>query len=148
MARFGFHELWIDRMMHFITSVSYGFIQNGVEFGRVVPTCEVRQGDLISLYIYIMCAEGLSAMLRRNVEAGLIHGCILARGAQAYPIYFLQTTVIYFLRLRRQKQIVLNGSCKDMSPSRGNKLIWENPRLFSLLIRGRMIELRCALSWG
>lgn len=30
--------------------------------------------------IYILCAEGLSAIIHRNEEAGLIHGCTVARG--------------------------------------------------------------------
>lgn len=34
----------------------------------------MRQGDPISQYIYILCAEGLSAMIRRNEEAGILHG--------------------------------------------------------------------------
>lgn len=81
MYKFGFHELWIDRVMKFIQSVLYGFLHNGMEFGNVVLQRAVWQGDPISPYLYIMCAKGLSAILRRNEEAGLIHGCTIARGA-------------------------------------------------------------------
>lgn len=81
MTKFGFQQQWIDRVMKLINSVSYTFTHNGQEFGNVKPTRGLRQGDPISPYIYILCAEGLSAMIRRNESAGLIHGCAVARGA-------------------------------------------------------------------
>lgn len=81
MKRFGYHEIWIDRVMFFIRSASYAFLHNGETFGNVIPQRGLRQGDPISPYLYIMCAEGLSAMIRRNEEAGILHGCRVARGA-------------------------------------------------------------------
>lgn len=84
MVRFGFNAVWITRIIGYIQSVSYSFLHNGVEFGEVIPQCGVRQGDPISPYIYIMCAEGLSAIVRRNEEAGLLHGCTIARVAWVY----------------------------------------------------------------
>lgn len=98
MLKFGFHEIWIDRIITFISTVSYGFIHNGEEFGNVIPTRGVRQGDPISPYIYIMCAEGLSAMIRRSVENGLIHGCTVARGAPNISHLFFADDCYLFLR--------------------------------------------------
>lgn len=97
MIRFGFHERWIERIMTFISTVSYGFIHNGAEIGRVIPTRGVRQGDPISPYIYIMGAEGLSAMLRRNVDDGLIHGCTVAKGAPNIShLFFADDCYLFF----------------------------------------------------
>lgn len=67
--------------MTFISSVSYKFLHNRKEFGCVVPRRGVRQGDPISPYIYIMCAEGLSSIIHRNEEAGLLHECRIAKSA-------------------------------------------------------------------
>lgn len=38
MNKFGFHSIWIDRVMKLIKSVSYSFTHNGQEFGSVNPT--------------------------------------------------------------------------------------------------------------
>lgn len=81
MEKFGFHQDWIHRVMTFIGSISYSFLHNGEQFGYVVPSRGVRQGDPISPYIYIMCVEGLSAIIRINEEDGLLHGCRIAKGA-------------------------------------------------------------------
>lgn len=81
LAKFGFNRMWITRVMSCVQTVTYSFWQNGIEFGDVRPQRGIRQGDPISPYIYILCAEGLSSILRRHEEACLIHGCIVARGA-------------------------------------------------------------------
>lgn len=41
----------------------------------------MRQGDPISPYIYILCAEGLSAMLRGNEKAKILHGVKVVTGS-------------------------------------------------------------------
>lgn len=82
MEKFGFNQIWIHRIMQFIGYVWYSFLHNGEEFGCVTLERGLRQGDPISPYIYIMCAEGLSAIIRRNEVNGLLHGCRIARGRQ------------------------------------------------------------------
>lgn len=81
MCKFGFQALWVERVMKLIQSVSYNFTHNGQEFGKVVPSRGLQQGDPISPYIYILCVEGMSALIRRNENTCLIHGCTIARGS-------------------------------------------------------------------
>ncbi|KAL8119684.1 hypothetical protein AgCh_016974 [Apium graveolens] len=57
MQKFGFTEIWIDRVMRIVQSVSYSFLHNGVEFGNVNPKRGLCQGDPISPYLYIMSAS-------------------------------------------------------------------------------------------
>lgn len=64
-----------------VKSVTYNFVNNGRVFGDVQPQRGIRQGDPISPYIYILCAEGLSSIIRRHEDVGLIHGVAIARGA-------------------------------------------------------------------
>ncbi|XP_074360800.1 uncharacterized protein LOC141701055 [Apium graveolens] len=54
--------------MYFVSSVRYSFSHNGEVFGAITPKRGIRQGDPISPYIYIMGAEGLSVIIRRNEE--------------------------------------------------------------------------------
>lgn len=75
MVKFVFSEVWIARIMGLITSVSYSFVRNGNVLGDVIPFRGVRQGNPILPYIYILCAEGLSSIIRMNEEKGLLHGC-------------------------------------------------------------------------
>lgn len=74
LLKFGFQQTWIQRVMSSITTVSYSFLHNGLFFGDIQPQRGICQGDPISPYLYILCAEGLSALMRRYEKCNLIHG--------------------------------------------------------------------------
>lgn len=80
LRKFGSNQTWIERVMKCVRTVSYNFLHNGEVFGDVHPQRGIRQVDPISTYLYILCVESLSAIIRRYEETGLIHGCKIARG--------------------------------------------------------------------
>jgi len=63
MERMGFYEKWINLIIHCITTVSYSVLINGVAYGSIIPTRGLHQGDPISPYIFLMCAEGFSFLI-------------------------------------------------------------------------------------
>lgn len=81
LERFAFPVVWIERIMQCVKTVSYSFIRNGEIVGEVVPQRGIRQGDPVSPYLYILCVEGLSTMIRQQEEYGLLYGCKIARNA-------------------------------------------------------------------
>ncbi|XP_074336841.1 uncharacterized protein LOC141674013 [Apium graveolens] len=109
LNKFGFNPTWIGRVMGCVKTVSYGFWQNGTEFGDVKPQRGIRQGDPISPYLYILCAEGLSSILRRHEEAGLIHGCIAARGAPSIShLLFADDCYLFFKATKSEATTMKN----------------------------------------
>lgn len=45
IVRIGFHEKWISLTMHYITTVTYSVLINGVANGCIIPTRGLRKGD-------------------------------------------------------------------------------------------------------
>ena len=70
MRRMSFHEKWISLIMICVTIVSYSMLINGEPKGKIIPSRGLRQGALISPYLFLICTEGLSAMLKKGRGSG------------------------------------------------------------------------------
>lgn len=51
------------------------------ESGNIAPGRGLRQGDLLSFYLFIFCTAGLSTLLKKCEMEGDIHGVKVCRGA-------------------------------------------------------------------
>ncbi|KAL5572799.1 hypothetical protein UlMin_022396 [Ulmus minor] len=65
-----------DRIMAYISSVSYSFQFNGQKFGHLTPSRGLRQGDPLSPYLFLLCGEGLSSLLHHYEHARRIQGLL------------------------------------------------------------------------
>ncbi|GAA0166436.1 hypothetical protein LIER_21589 [Lithospermum erythrorhizon] len=68
MHKLGFSSTWIDWTMSLVSSVSYSSLLNGAPKVFVRPTRGIRQWDPLSPYLFLLCAKGLLALLRRARE--------------------------------------------------------------------------------
>jgi hypothetical protein len=64
MSKPGFHEEFTSNIMRCVTSVSFCIRTNGVLSECFRPSRGIRQGDPISPYLFLLCSEGLSCLLR------------------------------------------------------------------------------------
>ncbi|KAK2665980.1 hypothetical protein Ddye_004554 [Dipteronia dyeriana] len=65
MCRLGFSKLWISKIMDCVSTVTYSFIFNGSIRGDIRPSRGLRQGDPLSPYMFVICAEGFSRLIKR-----------------------------------------------------------------------------------
>lgn len=76
MLKLGFHESFVTLIMRCVTSVFFSVKVNGHLSEVFRPSRGIRQGDPISPYLFLLCSEGLSCMLKM---VGPVH---LSRGVR------------------------------------------------------------------
>uniref|UniRef100_A0A803NLX6 Reverse transcriptase domain-containing protein n=1 Tax=Cannabis sativa TaxID=3483 RepID=A0A803NLX6_CANSA len=81
LERMGFDGRWINLVMFCVSSVSFSIVHGGQEMGPIVASRGIRHGDPLSHYLFILCAEGFSSLLRSYEQSGLLTGCRIARHA-------------------------------------------------------------------
>ena len=76
--------------MECIIIVSYSIFVNGEPKGLIQPSRGLRQGDPLSPYLFLFCAEGLIVIFRRVVMNGDIQGFSICRNELklTYPFFF------------------------------------------------------------
>lgn len=74
MQALGFPQQWCSLVMKCVTSVSFSVRVNGVLSPSFKPIRGIRQGDPMSSYLFLLCTEGLSRLLRLNGPQFLSRG--------------------------------------------------------------------------
>lgn len=74
MVKLGFDPRWVQLAMETITTTSYLVIINGKPCGFIKPSRGLKQGDPLFPYLLLLCAEGLSVMLRKAKKCHNLRG--------------------------------------------------------------------------
>uniref|UniRef100_A0A803QBY9 Reverse transcriptase n=1 Tax=Cannabis sativa TaxID=3483 RepID=A0A803QBY9_CANSA len=114
LRKLSFDQWWIFLLMKCVTSAQYMVVHENKEMGPIIPSRGIRQRDPLSSYLFILCAEGLSALLYKYERAGLIHGCKVANGAPCIShMLFADHSYLYckatILEATRIKDILLKN---------------------------------------
>lgn len=97
MRRMWFAEMWLKWMWVCMSTVSYKILVSGNEVGPIISSRGLRQGDPISPYLFMFCAEGLLALIYKRQVSGAIHGCKIANGAPiATHLFFADDCYLFF----------------------------------------------------
>jgi hypothetical protein len=95
MRKLGFAAAWIDLIMKCVSTVSYRLKINGDYSEQFKPQWGLRQGDPISPYLFILCAEGMSALLKQAEERREIQGIRVCPGAVCVShLFFADDTLV------------------------------------------------------
>jgi hypothetical protein len=74
LRRLGFMEKWVNLIMMCIRTANYAILVNGNPVSHIYPSRGLRQGDPISPYLFLFCADALSSLLVKAERTGFIEG--------------------------------------------------------------------------
>lgn len=103
MLKLGFHHTWVSLVMSCVRTVSYSVLINGEPKGFFYPSKGLHQGDPISPYLFLLCAEGLNALLARASKTKTIQGLSISRGGPKLTHLFFANDSVLFCRANMQE---------------------------------------------
>lgn len=96
LYRIGFCNKGVELVMRYIGTVFYAIIVNGIPLELYQPTRGIKQGDPLSPYMFIICADALSDLISKAKGKGLIHGVPMAKGKlRIFHLFFADDSLIF-----------------------------------------------------
>ena len=96
MHKMGFNSRWVNLMIQCVTYVTYSIKINGKPRGHITPTRGLRQGDPISPFLFLFCAEGLSALVHKATSASALWGVVAyPQGPYISHLFFADDSIIF-----------------------------------------------------
>ncbi|XP_074300279.1 uncharacterized protein LOC141631518 [Silene latifolia] len=74
MVKMGFAPRWVEMIMRCVRNVRSAILVIGVALDYIRPRRGLRQGDPLSPYLFILCANVFSRLISRDVERKSLHG--------------------------------------------------------------------------
>ena len=95
LERMGFDRVWVRWIMTCVSSVSFSVLLNGNSHGHTKPERGIRQGDPLSPFLFILCAEALVSCLNSSEAAGRLHGIKLtSSGPSIHHLLFADDSLL------------------------------------------------------
>lgn len=79
MERMGFDRGWVDSIMCCVTTFSYTVTINVYWSSSFRPSRGLRQGDLLSPFLFLIFSEGLSSLMRLGIKNRLFQSSNVSR---------------------------------------------------------------------
>jgi hypothetical protein len=131
----GFPPNLVNTIMRCVTTVSFSILINGHSSNSFNPQRGLRQGDPLSPYLFIICAEVLSGLLTKGLADGNFQGVMIAPSAPPISHLFFADDSLFFCRSDPKEAMFLMNTLLLYQSISGQKVNLDksemvfNPRL-------------------
>ncbi|KAK0598373.1 hypothetical protein LWI29_034075 [Acer saccharum] len=126
MEKMGFPPHWINLIMDCLSTSRLTFLLNGTPTCSVVPSRGLRQGCPLSPYLFILCAEALSGLIRKEESAVRGLGIQCCRNSPLISHLFFADDSILFCKASPENGVRIRTCWVYMKKVLGRRLTFIN----------------------
>ena len=130
MDQLGFARKWIDLIKSYINTISFLILINGAPYGLIHPQRGLRQGDPLSLYLFLLCAEGLHALIKQAAANGTISRVSLCREGPKVTHLFFADDSLLFCKVNSHECNSVLELLEKYERASGPRINWDKTQLF------------------
>ena len=130
MQRMGFPDRWIGWVMGCVTTPTFSILINGKPYGNINPSSGIHQGDPLSPYLFLLCAEGLTSLLSKAENDGRIHGASICRKAPKMTNLMFANDSLLFCRATQGEVEVINEVLQVYAHASGQCINMDNSSVY------------------
>ena len=130
MESMGFHSRWVAIIMECISTVSYSILVNGEPHGFITPSRGLRQGDPLSPYLFLLCAEGFHSLLQKGKMAGDLKGVSISRGGPKITHLFFADDSLLFCKATTANVDRIQGILSQYERTSGQQINKQKTTIF------------------
>lgn len=94
MTKLGFSTKWIERIMDYLCTARLSVLIHGKPSGFFKPSRGLRHGCPLSPYLFLLCSQGLTSLMKIQSVAGGLKGVRWARNAPTIThLFFADNTL-------------------------------------------------------
>lgn len=96
MLKLWFLQGWVKKIMNYVSTTSFGILINDREGHSFKSSRGLRQGCSLSPYLFIIYAEGFSALIQNKVDEGELQSLKVTKDAQSVShILFVDDSLLF-----------------------------------------------------
>lgn len=130
MLRMGFAIGWVDLIIRCITTPSYSVLINGKRRIPFIPSRGLRQGDLFSPFLFLLCSEGLSTLLRMAMLDGSLRRVRASTGGPSFShLLFTDDRILFGCAIVKDARVI-KGVLLEYERCLGQKVNFDKSTAF------------------
>ena len=138
LLKWGFAPVWVDRIMACVSLVKYSVKFNGKLLESFSPSRGLRQGDLLSPFLFLFVADALSALFSKSMSEEGLEGIKICRRAPIISHLLFADDSLLFFRASIQQATLVRGLLNTYALATGQLI---NPSKCSILFSDNFPQL-------